>query len=178
MVKRGTPSKGGGEKEKRDREAVPSRRAQAFRPLRAVFGLAPETRPRHTDCVCMSQRACRKGSAVGSWMTSVCGIQYSAQGRNESRGRGWRWRVVMKRAATNKAESEAGSRTEEGRRRAADGRQGPEMKGAAVRVLLQDGWLVCGLRLAMAWSAEKAAETQGGGQDGPRGGFESTWIGG
>lgn len=51
------------------------------------------------------------------------------------------------------------------------------MKGAAVRVLLQDGWLVCGLRLAMAWSAEKAAETQGGGQDGPRGGFEAPGSG-
>lgn len=90
MVKRGTPSKGG-KKEKRDREAVPSRRAQAFRPLRAVFGLAPEARPgTPTASVCLSGRA----EKAQRWELDDVGLWYSVFSSGLKRVAGERLEMV------------------------------------------------------------------------------------
>lgn len=73
MVKRGTPSKGGEEGEERQRGCpVPS--SPGFQAFAGWIWSGTRDTTRDTDCVCMSQRACRKGSAVESWMTSVCGV--------------------------------------------------------------------------------------------------------
>lgn len=90
MVKRGTPSKGGEEGEERQRGCpVPS--SPGFQALRAVFGLAPETRPgTPTASVCLSGRA----EQAQRWKLDDVGLWYSVFSSGLKRVAGERLEMV------------------------------------------------------------------------------------